>query len=178
MEFFEVINKRHMYRGNFESTKVEKKDIELMLGAALKSPQAVNEPTTSYVVVTDKTLINKIGALLPMNGTSTAPLIIVVLSEEVITEKGGSYEIENYIAATENLMLAITALGYSTVWTDGITRIPAINNGVREILNVPKKFKIRAILPVGRELEKTFQKPKPFYEQRVISNKFEVKNGR
>lgn len=80
MEFFEVINKRHMYRGNFESTKVETKDIELMLDAALKSPQAVNKPTTSYVVVTDKTLINKIGALLPMNGTSTAPLIIVVLS--------------------------------------------------------------------------------------------------
>jgi len=32
------------------------------------------------------------------------------------------FEIEDYAASTENIMLAITAMGYSGVWMDGMMK--------------------------------------------------------
>lgn len=88
MEFFEVINTRHMYRGNFLNEKVSDEDIRKIIMPGVKAPQAVNECSTSYIVVDKLELIKEMGKLLPMNGTGTAPCIIQQLKpkfEEVVT---------------------------------------------------------------------------------------------
>ncbi|MEG1993976.1 MAG: nitroreductase family protein, partial [Oscillospiraceae bacterium] len=88
-------------------------------------------------------------------------------SENVITKCGLAFEIENYCTATENIILGATALGYETVWTDGMTRSPQVNEKVREILSIPSEKTIRAILPIGVPKEQGTQAPKDGIEKMV-----------
>ncbi len=167
MDFFEVINKRFSYRGEFTSQKVSKEDIDKILNAALAAPRAMNVQTTSYVVVTNSQIINELGVLINRNGTKTAPLIIVMLSEDMSEKTNYNFEVENYSSACENILLAVTALGYATVWTDGILRNKDLNDGVRRILNIPSDKIIKAVLPIGVPTETHQGKEKDTIGERV-----------
>lgn len=167
MDFFEVINKRYSYRGEFLDKSVPKEDLEKILTAGVKAPTAMNVQTTYFVAVTNKDKIKQIGELMPKNGTATAGAIIIALTENVVTKCGLAFEIENYSAAIENVLLAVTALGYATVWTDGMSRSPQVNDKVREILNIPNNKVIRAILPVGVPKEEGEQAPKEGIDKMV-----------
>ena len=52
----------------------------------------------------------------------TAPAAILVLTKETMSPSGVSYHIHDYSAAMENLLLAITAKGYASVWVEGQIR--------------------------------------------------------
>lgn len=173
MDFFDVIEKRYSHRGAFLDKKVPREDIEKIINAGIKAPSALNENSTSYVVVDDEELCKELGHLLPDDYKAyTAPLFIIVLSEEVVTRVGSTYEIENYLVATENLLLGMAALGYNTVLTDGMTRHPFINNGIRKILNIPEGKNIRALLPVGIPEKLHHQPRKHSFQELVTFNKF------
>jgi len=172
MEFFEVIDKRYSYRGEFTNDKLSKLEIDKILNAALAAPRAMNVQSTSYVAVEDEKLINQIGKLINRNGTRTAPFILVMLSEDKSDKTNFNFEVENYSAACENILLAITALGYATVWTDGILRNKEINDGVRKILNIPRDKKIKAVLPIGKPVTDGKPKEKSKIEEAVVFNRF------
>ncbi|MEG1993977.1 MAG: nitroreductase family protein, partial [Oscillospiraceae bacterium] len=76
MDFFDVINNRYTYRGEFLETPIPKENIEKILSSALKAPTAMNVQTTHFVAITNKEIIKQIGELMPQNGTSTAPLVV------------------------------------------------------------------------------------------------------
>ena len=147
---------------------MSKEDIDKILNAALAAPRAMNVQTTSYVVVTNEALINELGVLINRNGTKTAPLIIVMLSEDMSERTNFNFEVENYSSACENILLAVTALGYATVWTDGILRNKDLNDGVRRILNIPSNKIIKAVLPIGVPTEPHEGKVKDSIEDRVV----------
>ncbi|MGD1823113.1 MAG: nitroreductase family protein [Pleomorphochaeta sp.] len=172
MNLFEAINKRYSYRGEFIKEKLSDLDIEKILKAALAAPRAMNVQSTSYVAVTDENLINQLGTLINRNGTKTAPFILVMLSEDKSEKTNFNFEVENYSAACENILLAVTALGYATVWTDGILRNKELNDGVRQILNIPSGKTIKAVLPIGKPLTEGPYKEKSKIEEVVVFNKF------
>ncbi len=149
MEFFDVIKNRYSYRGNFTSKKLSEEDINKILNAAIAAPISMNIQTTSYVAITDKDIILKLGDIIKGNGIATAPFVIVLLSENLSGFSSMNFEIENYSAACANILLSVTALGYSSVWTDGILRAKEINDAVRILLKIPKNKTIRAVLPIG-----------------------------
>jgi nitroreductase len=172
MDFFEVIDKRHSYRGEFKDIEVPEEDIKKILLAGIKAPSGYNLQTTTFVVVTDENLRKSIAEILPTEGTKTAPMIIVVLTEKVGAHYGLSFEIEDYGASTENVMLAITALGYASVWIDGMTKLEGREPKIAKLLNVPDGKTVRAILPVGVPVSEGVQKEKKAFEERVTYNKF------
>ena len=79
---------------------------------------------------------------------------------------------EDYAAATENMLLAATALGYATVWMDGMTKADKANTAIRGILNVPEGKTVRTILPLGVPAEVGAPKPRKSFEERVHYNAF------
>ena len=172
MDLFEAIAKRHSYRGRFRDVPVPEEDIRKILTAGIQAPSGYNTQTTSYVVVTDPALKARIAALQPMPAIVTAPVLLIPLSERVETHENLYFEIEDYAASVENVLLAITALGYAAVWTDGMMKLRGTGQAIAEILNVPAGKTVRAVIPVGVPEETVCQKEKKPLEERVHYNAF------
>lgn len=172
MELFEAISKRYSHRTAFTDAPVPDEDVRKILTAGIQAPSGMNCQTTSFVVVTDPDLRAQISGVLSSPATKTAPVILVVLTEHFVTPSGQPFEIEDYAAAVENILLASTALGYATVWMDGMTKADKVNTEIRKILNVPEGKTVRTILPLGVPAEVGAQKDRKPFEERVSYNRF------
>ena len=167
MDFFDVISKIGSYRDEFLSTEVRDEDLKKILDAGIKAPSGYNLQTTSFIAVKNPKVKEEIASILSTPATKTASVIIVVLSEFNDSHNGLSFEIEDYGAATENIMLAITALGYAGVWMDGMVRLNGAREKLASLLAVPKEKTIRTIIPFGIPAKAVTQKAKKSMDERV-----------
>ncbi|MGI5174333.1 nitroreductase family protein [Treponema sp. OMZ 840] len=172
MDFFEAIEKRYSFRGEYTDKTVSKQDMRKILDAGIRAPSGRNGQTTSFIAVTDKDLLKKIAGVIDKPCVKTAPLIIAVLTEKVEVFEGRSFEIEDYGAAVENILLAATALGYASLWLDGYTGSGNNSRRLAEILDVPSHLTVRTILPVGVPAEEGKQRERKAFEERVYLEKY------
>lgn len=172
MELFEAIHCRASYRKPFRDAPVRKEQLEQIVEAGILAPSGYNDQTTSFVVVTDPTLIAKIAGLTgDKDVVSTAQAIIVVIMDPSTGEgRGFRFGVENYAAATENMLLAITALGFASVWIDGALRRDGVAEKIGGLLNVPSELQVRVILPVGVPAEEPRQAAKKSLAERAWFN--------
>lgn len=167
MEFFDVIEKRYSYRGEFTDTPVPREDLVKIVTAGIKAPSAGNLQTQSFLIVTDAEVRAKIAEIFPHKGVATAPALILLVSEhQELGPRKVSFELKDYGAAAENVLLAIAALGYASLWTDGETSMIAERQEkLAALLGIPKGRSVRAVLPVGVPKIAGQQPPrKPFDE--------------
>jgi nitroreductase len=173
MEFFETVAKRHSYRAGFKPLPVPRADLQKIVQAGLDAPSGKNAQTTQFIIVDDPVLVKRIA---PMHAASKAfqqarafIACIVDRTPDAVYE-GMSFQVEDCAAAVENMLLAITALGYASVWIDGWLRADNRNARIGELLALPNEKIIRVILPIGIPAE-TYPSPakKPF-EQRAWFN--------
>ena len=170
MDFFDVVSSRYSYRGEFLDRTIPDEHVRKILTAGIQAPSGYNLQTTSFIVVTDPAIRAAIAAVMPTPATRTAPLMIVPISQN--EEKDGlSFEIEDYGISSENLLLAITALGYASVLMDGYVKLGA-GKAIAEILGVPADYTVRAVLPVGVPKDPGAQAPRKPFEERVHFDKF------
>lgn len=172
MDFFEAVEKRYTYRGAFSEQEIPEADLRKILDSAIRAPSGLNRQTTGFVAVTDPELRSRLGAVFPHKGIATAPVIVVVFTEYAEVYQGTAFELQDYSAAVENILLAVTALGYATVWTDGETHAPGRQNAIAELLNIPQGKTVRCVLPIGIPLSPGRQMGKKHFEKRVHFNKF------
>ncbi len=147
MELFDAIKERYSYRGDYLDDVPTEAEINTIIDAAIAAPAGVNIRTTSYVVVTDKDLLDQIHKATKLK---PAPLSIIMLSENIPNRLRRNFETENYCVAAQNLLLAVTALGYATVLNDILFTYSEFQKPVRKILNVPKNKTIKAIFNIGK----------------------------
>jgi hypothetical protein len=95
----------------------------------------------------------------PSDNTKTEP--------QPTTTTGLSFEIEDYAAAVENILLAITAEGYAAVWMDGAVNLEDRRERIKKLLQVPDDRCVRAIIPLGRPEKEVAQREKMPLEERV-----------
>ena len=167
MEFFDVVKNRGSYRGEFLPEAVRDEDLEKILDAGIRAPSGYNLQTTSFIAVKDARLRAEIAGILSTPATRTAPVILVVLSAFDDSHEGLSFEMVDYGAATENIMLAITALGYAGVWMDGMVRLDGAREKLTALLSIPEGKTIRTIIPLGRPAKEVKQREKKPFAQRV-----------
>jgi nitroreductase len=83
------------------------------------------------------------------------------------------FDVQDYAAAIENMLLAITALGYASCWVEGyITGNREINEKMAASLGVPASYELMAYLPIGIPAEKSGRAGKKPFEQRAWFNGF------
>lgn len=174
MEFFEVVEKRYSYRGEFTDTPVPREDLIKIVTAGIKAPSAGNLQTQSFLIVTEAETRAKIAEILPHKGISTAPALILLVSEhQELGPKKVSFELKDYGAAAENVLLAIAALGYASVWTDGeTTMIPDRQDRLAALLGIPEGRSVRAVLPVGVPKTPGQQPPRKPFDELVKFGKY------
>ena len=116
MDLFTAIHTRRSVR-TFTETPVSEEDIATMLEAAMVAPSAGNSQPWRFVVVDDQSILETAATLNPYAGMAkNAPLAILV-GGDLTAEKHSGFWIQDCSAATQNLLLAATALGLGAVWT-------------------------------------------------------------
>jgi nitroreductase len=180
MDLFETITKRHSYRAGFKDTPISRPDLQKIVQAGLDAPSGKNGQTTSFVIVDDSALIARIA---PMHTASKAfqqarAYIACVIDKtpEAIYE-GMSFQVEDCAAAVENMLLAITALGYASVWIDGWLRVDNRNTKIGDLLGVPKDKIVRILLPIGIPSEAYPSPAKKPFAQRAWFNSYGRAHG-
>ena len=146
----DLILQRRSYRGKFKPDRIPAGDLQLILEAGLAAPSGCNKQTTSLIAVDDPAILARIHAVIDPPVGETAPAMICVLSKNIIAYRDRCFATQDYSAAIENMLLAITALGYQSCWYEGhITDTDRIGDKIAEILGVPEEYRMVCILPVG-----------------------------
>ena len=165
MEFFDLIHARYSYRGEFEPTPVPREHLVKICEAGIQAPSAGNLQSQRFYVVTSPETIEKIRVIFPHPGIATAPALVLLVSKLLKFKMGpnaGSdapdspFEIQDYGAAAQNVLLAIADLGYTTVWTDGQTNFNKdFQDQIKSIVELDDDATVRAVLPVGLPKDKS-----------------------
>jgi nitroreductase len=174
MELFEAIEKRYSYRGAFADGDVSKEDLQKIVTAGLAAPTGCNAQPTTFVIVDDEAILEKIRAMHPNNkamqqARAMITCVVNVAPEAVFEDM--SFEIEDCAAAVENMLLAITGLGYASVWIDGWLRVDDRAERIGELLSVPEGKIIRIVLPIGAASEEYPRPKKKAFDERAWFNK-------
>ena len=155
MKFNQILELRRSVR-SFDSKPARRKDLTALIEAARLAPSACNSQTWRFVAVTDRKIIQQIcyeamRPVIPNKWIAEAPLVIVGCSQlDVIANRIGSgitgieyYQIDLGIAM-EHIVLKATELGLGTCWIGWFRE-----DKIKEILEIPKKIKVSAMLAVG-----------------------------
>lgn len=119
MNILEAIQNRHSYRGKYASTPVPREDLKTIMEAGLAAPSGCNTQTTSLIAVDDPAILKELNAIINKPVGATAPAMICVLTQRIPSYHGRCFAVQDYSAAIENMLLAITALGYESCWVEG-----------------------------------------------------------
>lgn len=172
MDVFKAIEKRHSYRGSFKKRTISEKELVRIVEAGIRAPSGYNDQTTSFVMVNDKNILGQIGDIMNNRQVREAPAAIVICMDTVGAKRQFNFGIEDYSAAVENILLAVTSLGYATVWIDGSLRSEGRAGKISGLLGVPDTHEVRVVLPLGEPTETGNQKERKNFEDRAWFNRF------
>ena len=172
MDLFDAITKRHSYRGSLTDKPVSRDDLQTIVQAGINAPSGCNAQTTTFVIVDDTEKLNAMAEIMdkPMVSEAKAAIVCVVDRSPVYQEK--SFAAEDCAAAVENMLLAITALGYATVWLQGNVQAENRAPRIAKLLGVPDNREVLVVLPIGEPAEPGSPKEKLPFDQRAWFNSY------
>lgn len=132
----------------FTGEKIPEEDVKKFLEAAMAAPSACNQQPWHFVVIEDKKSFNKIMEIQPYTRMleKASHAIVVCADPELQTCPG--FWVQDITAATENLLLAVHALGYGATWC-GIYPNDNPVWGIRELLSLPKNIMPLNVIAIG-----------------------------
>lgn len=136
-DFIDVILKRRSIR-KFTDQLVERETLVQLLRAAMAAPTAMNAQPWEFVVITEKAVMDQFRSRLLFAKMNAPAAICVLGSSRMQKNKAGEkFWVQDCSAATENIVLAATALGLGSVWI-GIHPVTIFKREVHAILNLPE----------------------------------------
>lgn len=141
MDIFEAIRTRRSVRA-YTDKKVGKDAVAKIIDAGRFAATARNEQPWEFVVTFDKEKLMKLSAMCS-NGAfmKDASCLIAIFSKDT------KYYIEDCSAATQNMLLAIHALGLGACWIAGDKKPYA--DDVRDMFGVQGSFRLVSMISVG-----------------------------
>jgi len=162
MEFTEVLAKRRSTRA-FTDRKVSRDEIETLLKAAILAPSACNMQSWHFYAVTDETVKSHFDFC--ASWAKNAPVIFVICTdgENIINrfgERAKTFILQDTSLAAENLLLSAANMGLGGCFMGAFDE-----NKCRALLNIPEKYRIVALIPVGEPVEEI-----PMRERRPLAD--------
>ena len=173
MDALEAIFSRRSYRGRYKDVPVPREDLISIMKAGLSAPSGCNKQTASLIAIDDRELLAKLMDVIEPKVAETAPAAICVLTRRINAYRDRCFSVQDYSAAVENMLLAITALGYQSCWYEGhITDADRIGMKMARIHNVPDDYELVCFLPVGIAEDELSSPAKKPFEKRAWFNGF------
>lgn len=159
----DYIYRRRSIRKFHADKPVEPDKITELLKAAMAAPTARNHRGWKFIVVQDRTRLDKLAEMYPnASMLRSAPLCIVPVANMQTW-----YYQQDLAAATMNILLAAPALGLGTCWC-GIN--PERHPAAAEFFQVPENWWVFALIAVGYPAE---TKPaNTWFEEQHVFNEF------
>ncbi len=151
MDFWQVIEERQSVR-NFDAERdVPPEMVQRILGAAIQAPSAGNCQPWHFVVVRNQQTRGLLAeAAYGQWFIAVAPVVIVVCADPARSaqryrSRGVQlYCLQDTAAATEHILLAVTALGLGACWVGAFDESAASQG-----LGLPGDLRPVAIVPIG-----------------------------
>ncbi len=157
-ELIKTIFARRSIR-KYTTELVSEKDVKTMLEAAMAAPSASNRKPWHFIVVTDRQILDNLARVHPYGKMLLeAPLCIAVCGDKNLSSR---YWVQDCSAATENLLLATTALGLGAVWL-GVHPRERVNP-IRKVLNIPENIIPLNLISIGHQAEE--KEPRTQYDE-------------
>lgn len=151
MDLFEAIKKRRSVR-SLVKTEIAMEDLEKIVEAGILAPSGMNVQPREFIIITNPDIIDKLSEVQSFIRNASAMIAVVC------TPDASKYWLEDMAASVENMLLAITALGYDSCWVEGT--LLRREKWAKEILGVPKEKRLMVILPIGKAASPGTQAPK------------------
>ena len=157
---------------DYTSHPVPEEMIRLLLEAGLSAPSAMDERSTEFIVVNDRSILDEIQKFNPKRlQLKKATVAIMVCGNKAKEKKPGlGFWVLDGAVACENILIAANALGLGAVWTSiypFTERIPI----VQKMLNLPEQVIPLTIIPIGYPAEKKMRENR-YDASRVHTNRW------
>lgn len=162
----DLIKQRRSIR-QYKPEAVSDADIRQLLEAAMAAPSANNSQPWEFVMVTDQGLRQRLAETHNWSGMCARAAVVFAICGDPARS---DHWVEDCSAATENLLLAATALDLGGVWI-GIYPRPEREAHVRRTLGIPENIRILCLVPVGHPAETKAQRTQ-YDEARVHHNRY------
>ena len=157
----DTIKKRRSIR-KYTSAPLSDGDTRTLLEAAMAAPSANNSQPWEFIVVRDAGLRQKLAETHPWSKMcSGAPAVFVVCGDPGRSD----HWVEDTSAATQNLLLAVTALDLGAVWV-GIYPRAEREEYVKRALGIPANLRVLCLVPAGHPAES--KKPRTQYSEGYV----------
>ncbi len=164
--FVQTIFARRSIR-KYTDEPVSEADTKTLLEAAMAAPSASNRKPWAFIVVTKRETLDALAEAHPHGKMLfEATLCIAVCGDLTEMER---YWVQDCSAATENLLLAATALDLGAVWLGVYPREERIA-AVREVLSIPEHITPLNLISIGhpaeeKEARTQYDESRVHYEQ-------------
>lgn len=153
MELFEAMGSRRSVRA-YQGKPMAREDLEKIVDAARRAPSGRNEQPWEFVVVTDMYARQRIAELTTF-GKHIADAGACVA---VFCRSSTPYYLEDGSAATQNILLAATAIGLGSCWVAADKKPYA--QDIAELLGAPETHRLVSLVALGYPGEEPPRKPK------------------
>ena len=151
MDVFEAIEKRASVRA-YDAVEVPDADLVRIAEAGRRAPSGGNRQPLQFIIIREPATLKALERVQAAFATASAAIGIVA------DPQVSRWWLEDASAAAENMLLAIAALGYASVWVEGtLIKEEAF---ARELLGVPSSKRLIILLPLGKAPQDTPQADK------------------
>jgi len=146
----------------FTGEKMDKETVNLLIRAGMAAPSSMNKQPWSFIGITDRAILNELGDGLPYAKMlkQAGAAIVVCGSPDFENAELRDYWVQDCSAATENILLAVEAIGLGAVWTGVFPRKDRLDY-VRKTLKIPPEYLPLNVLAIGQPA--TLTQPKDKY---------------
>ncbi|HER44348.1 MAG TPA: nitroreductase family protein [Candidatus Eisenbacteria bacterium] len=155
----EFILERRSVR-TYSGEPVSGDQITRLLEAAMAAPSAKNRQPWHFVVVTDKETLKKLSEAHPYGKMLAGAAAAIAVCGDMNTAP--DYWIQDCSAATENILIAVAALGLGAVWL-GCHPRPERVEAIRGVLGIPAHIGVLSLISIGHPAET--KEPRTQYDE-------------
>ncbi|MFA6832493.1 MAG: nitroreductase family protein [Bacteroidaceae bacterium] len=157
----------------YTDQKVLRDDLKMICNAGMHAPSAVNRQPWAFVIVDDKSLLQRLGEELPyakMTKEASAAIVVCGNLDTTYPNKQVNYWVMDCAAATENMLLQIESMGLGAVWTAVFPEEDRVKI-VRQILDIPDYLVPLNLCPIGYPAHKS-EPHNNYDESKIFYNRF------
>lgn len=176
MELWDAIKGRRSVR-SFVDKPVERALLERLIEAAIWAPSGGNAQTWIFIVVNEKSRIEKIRAISPgLLGDPTA-LIVVCQDKDLAYKKGGelgrdTLSVMDAAIASQNIALQASAEGLGSCLVLSFHK-----KGIQRLINLPEYIVPELLITLGYPAESPTP-PKRKFEEVTFFNEYQAQHGK
>lgn len=135
----------------YKPEPVSEEAVKTLLEAAMAAPSAHNHKPWHFIIITEREKLDELAEAHPYGKMLfDAPLCIAVCGDKCISKR---YWVQDCSAATENLLLAATALGLGAVWIGVYPPEARVANILVKMLDIPNQIVPLNLISIGHPAE-------------------------